>query len=59
MERMFRRRRTKLPLEEKLEEFKISLSEYKEDMTKIHTVKNNLNQSCQFFFCHTFTKDKR
>ena len=50
MERMFRRRRMKLPLEANLEEFKISLSEYKEDMTKIHTVKNNLNQSCQFFF---------
>ena len=23
---------------------------YKEDVTKIHIVKNNLNQSCQFFF---------
>ena len=25
-------------------------SKYKEDVTKIHIVKNNLNQSCQFFF---------
>ena len=33
---------------------------HKEDMTKIHTVKNNHNQSCQFFFLYqTFTKDKR
>ena len=36
-------------------------SKYKEDMTKIQIVKNNLNQSCQFFFFlyQTFTKDKR
>lgn len=50
MKRRSRRRRKKLSFEEKLEEFKIPLCRYKEDMTKIHTVKNNLNQSCQMFF---------